>query len=118
MWENQQLKVSQSFYVELEAIDFSFKSFYVGTFKVVLESVASLFLKMNSVRFHFINAKLKNQLDSNLEVFDFELSDNDMNLIDGLNLNERKLVPIITLNDGTKAPRDGKHIYYPYHEEF
>ena len=80
--------------------------------------MANLFSKMSSVRFEFIIAKLKNGLDANLEVFDFELSDDDMKLVDGLNLNERKLVPIITLNDGTKAPRDGKHIYYPYHEEF
>lgn len=58
------------------------------------------------------------QLDANLEVFDFELSASDMALIDGLNLNERKLVPIITLNNGDKVPRDGEHIYYPYHEEF
>jgi len=57
-------------------------------------------------------------LDSNLEIFDFELSDDQMKAIDGLNLNERKLVPIITLTDGTKVPRDGKHKYYPYHEEY
>jgi len=60
----------------------------------------------------------ENELDSNLEIFDFELSDDQMKAIDGLNLNERKLVPIITLTDGTKAPRDGKHKYYPYHEEY
>ena len=59
-----------------------------------------------------------NLLDSNLEIFDFELSDDQMKAIDGLNLNERKLVPIITLTDGIKAPRDGKHKYYPYHEEY
>ena len=84
---------------------------------MVLESVANLFSKMSSVRFEFIIAKLKNGLDANLEVFDFELSDDDMKLVDGLNLNERKLVPIITLNDGTKALRDRNHIYYPFHEK-
>ena len=51
-------------------------------------------------------------------MFDFELSAGDMALIDGLNLNERKLVPIVTLNNGDKVPRDGEHIFYPYHEEY
>ena len=49
---------------------------------MVLESVANLFSKMSSVRFEFIIAKLKNELDANLEVFDFKLSDNDDKSID------------------------------------
>ena len=77
----------------------------------------NLFSKTNLVRRNFA-IRAQNFLDSNLEIFDFELTDAQMEAIDGLNLNERKLVPIITLTDGTKAPRDGKHKYYPYHEEY
>jgi diketogulonate reductase-like aldo/keto reductase len=53
-----------------------------------------------------------------LEIFNFELSEADMAKIDALNTNERKLVPVITLPDGSFAPRDGNAKDYPYHIEY
>ena len=63
-------------------------------------------------------SKNKTVLDANRDIWDFSLTDDEMSIIDGLNTNERKLIPIITLPDGTKEPRDAKDKYYPYAIEY
>jgi hypothetical protein len=44
-------------------------------------------------------------------------SDDDMKVIGGFHRNWRACIPAIKI-DGKMVPRDGKHAYYPFHEEF
>jgi len=41
-----------------------------------------------------------------------------METIEELNTNQRKLIAVIKLPDGTQEPRDGKDKYYPFNIEY
>jgi len=57
----------------------------------------------------------RERIQSNLEIFDFELSQQDMDTIQSLNQNWRACVPCIEVN-GKKVPRDLHHPDFPFHE--
>jgi len=61
---------------------------------------------------------IRKELEENLKIFDFELTKEEVNLIDALNKGIRKLIPIVTLATGEVEPRDIRDRFYPYHEEF
>lgn len=54
------------------------------------------------------------RIESNFEVFDFELSDDDMKVIESFNKPWRACIPMIEEN-GKKVPRDGHHPHFPFH---
>ena len=53
----------------------------------------------------------------NLKCFSFELSGEDMKRIEGLDRNLRKIVPVVTLKDGTVEPRDKHSIFNQWLED-
>ena len=57
------------------------------------------------------------RIKENFETLDFDISDDDMGVINGYHRNWRACIPAIEV-DGKSIPRDGKHAYYPFHEEF
>jgi len=61
---------------------------------------------------------IKKELEENLQIFDFELSKEEVEKIDELNKGIRKLIPIVTLATGEVVPRDKGDRFYPYNEEF
>lgn len=61
---------------------------------------------------------IKKELEENLKIYDFEITEEEVKAIDGLNKGIRKLVPIVTLETGEVVPRDREDRFYPYHEEF
>jgi len=61
---------------------------------------------------------IKKELEENLQIFDFQLSKEEVETIDGLNKGIRKLIPIVTLATGEVVPRDQGDRFYPYREEF
>jgi len=54
------------------------------------------------------------ELSSNLVIYDFELSPDQCKLIDGLDIGERKIVPIIKFDDGRVELRDAGDENFPY----
>lgn len=61
---------------------------------------------------------LESELLENLKVFEMELDDDDMRQIETMDQNIRKIVPIVTLKDGTVELRDlhNKHNGFEYEE--
>ena len=59
---------------------------------------------------------IEKELLENMKVFDFELDDADMAVFNGLDKHLRKIVPIVTLKDGTVEPRDLHSIHYAWNE--
>jgi len=57
------------------------------------------------------------ELKENKKAFDFALDGADMKKIRGLELNLRKIVPIVKLKDGTVELRDEHSDLYPFREE-
>ncbi|XP_070562761.1 aldo-keto reductase family 1 member A1-like [Ptychodera flava] len=59
------------------------------------------------------------RIAQNKELFDFELSEEDMKAIEGLQRNDtgRVCIPAVEV-DGKRVPRDGGHKYYPFNEEY
>ena len=57
------------------------------------------------------------RIKENFETLDFDISNDDMGVINGYHRNWRACIPAIEV-DGKSIPRDGKHAYYPFHEEF
>jgi diketogulonate reductase-like aldo/keto reductase len=53
------------------------------------------------------------RIRSNFDVFDFKLSDEDMSIIMGLNINWRSCLPKIEVN-GEMVPAGIDHPYYPF----
>ncbi|OCT84911.1 aldo-keto reductase family 1 member A1 isoform X3 [Xenopus laevis] len=53
----------------------------------------------------------------NLQVFDFSLSEEEMQLIGALNKNWRYIIPLITVN-GKSVPRDAGHPLYPFNDPY
>jgi len=58
------------------------------------------------------------RIKSNLEVWHFELSDEEMRTIASLHRGWRACLPTIQLSDGTTTSRDAKHPFWPFSEEF
>nr|XP_058940102.1 aldo-keto reductase family 1 member A1-like [Pocillopora verrucosa] len=56
-------------------------------------------------------------IQSNFEVFDFTLSDDDMRLVESINKSWRVLIPMKEV-DGKKVPRDSAHPHYPFNIPF
>ena len=54
---------------------------------------------------------------ANFDIFDFELSDEDVKTLESFNNGFRACVPTVE-EDGKIVPRDGKHPEYPFHIEF
>ena len=54
------------------------------------------------------------ELLDNLGVWGWELSKEDMELVDGLETGVRKIVPIIKMADGSVQIRDEKDANYPF----
>lgn len=53
------------------------------------------------------------RIQSNIDIFDFELSAEDMKVIESFNIPFRVCVPMIEV-DGKKVPRDASHPHYPF----
>ena len=60
---------------------------------------------------------IESELLDNLKVYEFELTEDEVKKIYGLNKNLRKIVPINKLKDGTVVLRDGKSRHFPFHFE-
>ena len=60
---------------------------------------------------------IESELLDNLKCFSFELDADDMKKIEGLDRNLRKIVPIVTLKDGTVEPRDKHSKFNSFLEE-
>ncbi|KAJ7332816.1 hypothetical protein JRQ81_014996 [Phrynocephalus forsythii] len=57
------------------------------------------------------------RIQQNLQLFDFSLTDEEMNFIGSLNKNWRYIVPMVTV-DGKMVPRDAGHPLYPFNEPY
>lgn len=57
------------------------------------------------------------RIKQNLEVFDFELSEKDIQQIDSFNRNERLIIPTIE-KDGVRVWRDAIHPHFPFHDPY
>lgn len=57
------------------------------------------------------------RIKSNFEVFDFQLSDDDMEVIESFNRPWRACIPMIEV-DGKKVPRDAAHPHFPFNEPY
>ncbi|XP_066511677.1 aldo-keto reductase family 1 member A1-A-like [Hoplias malabaricus] len=55
------------------------------------------------------------RIKENIEVFDFELCDEDMKQMESFNRNERLIIPK-TEKDGQKVWRDASHPHFPFHD--
>jgi alcohol dehydrogenase (NADP+) len=58
------------------------------------------------------------RIESNYQVFDFHLSDEDMAEIESFNRNWRACIPVIKNAEGKDIARDGGHPEFPFHEPF
>jgi len=54
------------------------------------------------------------ELEDNLGIFGWELNSADMELVNGLNTGVRKIVPLITMPDGTQKIRDATDSNFPF----
>jgi diketogulonate reductase-like aldo/keto reductase len=50
----------------------------------------------------------------NLQAFEFELNDNEMEKLSALNRNLRKIIPVVKLTSGEVILRDGKSRHFPF----
>ncbi|KAG7481385.1 hypothetical protein MATL_G00066190 [Megalops atlanticus] len=55
------------------------------------------------------------RIQQNIQVFDFNLSNEDMKQIESFNRNERLIIPTIE-KDGKKVWRDAAHPHFPFHD--
>lgn len=67
--------------------------------------------------FFYIQSVIERELLDNLKAYEFELTEDEMKKIFGLNKNLRKIVPVNKLKDGSVVLRDGKSRHYPFHYE-
>lgn len=83
-------------------------------------AVANVLIRFQIQRGLIVLPKSANneRIKSNLEVWHFELSDEEMRKIASLNRGWRACLPTIQLADGTTASRDAKHPFWPFTEEF
>ena len=54
------------------------------------------------------------ELEDNLGIFDWELGNDDMETINNINSGERKIIPVITMENGIVKIRDEEDINYPF----
>ncbi|XP_066918251.1 aldo-keto reductase family 1 member A1-like [Clytia hemisphaerica] len=58
------------------------------------------------------------RIKQNCDIFDFELTRDDMKTVDSFHNGWRACLPKITLDDGTVKERDAHHFLYPFNEPF
>ena len=64
--------------------------------------------------FLILQSVIESELLDNLKVYDFELSSDEMAIIDTLNKNLRKIIPVNKLKSGETVFRDAKSRHYPF----
>ena len=64
-----------------------------------------------------LQSVIERELLDNLKAYEFELTEDEMQKIFGLNKNLRKIVPVNKLKDGSVVLRDGKSRHFPFHYE-
>ena len=64
-----------------------------------------------------LQSVIESELLDNLKVYEFELTEDDMEKINGLNKNIRKIVPINKLKSGEVVLRDARSRHYPFRFE-
>lgn len=67
--------------------------------------------------FYSLQSVIERELLDNLKAYEFELTEDEMQKIFGLNKNLRKIVPVNKLKDGSVVLRDGKSRHFPFHYE-
>ena len=55
----------------------------------------------------------KERIISNFDVFNFQLTPDEMQVLEGLNRNWRACLPTVVI-DGKEVPRDRDHLFYPF----
>ena len=63
---------------------------------------------------NILQSVIESELLDNLKVYDFELSADEMAIIDQLNKNMRKIIPINKLKSGETVIRDARSRHYPF----
>lgn len=58
------------------------------------------------------------RIKQNADLFDFELTENDMKEVESFNRHWRACLPKITRTDGVEVERDAHHYLYPFNEAF
>ena len=61
-----------------------------------------------------LQSVIPSELSDNLKVYEFELTEYEVETIYTLNKNMRKIVPIVKLKSGEVILRDGKSRHYPF----
>ena len=76
-------------------------------------------MKFSCIFSHFcsLQSVIERELLDNLKAYEFELTEDEMQKIFGLNKNLRKIVPVNKLKDGSVVLRDGKSRHFPFHYE-
>ena len=69
------------------------------------------------IHFCSLQSVIERELLDNLKAYEFELTEDEMQKIFGLNKNLRKIVPVNKLKDGSVVLRDGKSRHFPFHYE-
>eukprot|EP00118_Oscarella_pearsei_P024678 m.306575 g.306575 ORF g.306575 m.306575 type:complete len:362 (+) comp41363_c0_seq1:52-1137(+) len=58
------------------------------------------------------------RIEQNYQIWDFELSDEDLAAIESFNRNWRACLPVIKNAEGKDMPRDAAHPHYPFNDPF
>ena len=70
--------------------------------------------QINLALLKHLQSVIESELLDNLKVYDFELSADEMAIIDQLNKNMRKIIPINKLKSGETVIRDARSRHYPF----
>ena len=70
--------------------------------------------QINLALLKHLQSVIESELLDNLKVYDFELSADEMAIIDQLDKNMRKIIPINKLKSGETVIRDARSRHYPF----